>query len=153
VDRLTNLAQDPQTKAIDVFLSLHGLPDTLFFEDGPIATSDLRDQLKAADLKERLRLFYSTACYGASHARDFVKGGFRTASGAVGTNTNGPYDYPAQLYNWGLGKTYRAVIKLGNHPAFMTTHDTIAEKFGFDDADSEKIIEGKKLTRITSGAV
>lgn len=153
VNKLIELAQEPQTKAIDVFLSLHGLPDTLYFHDGPIATSNLGDQLKAANLKERLRLFYSMACYGASHARDFVRGGFRTASGAVATNTNGPYDYPAQLYNWGQGKTYRAVIKAGNHPAFRTTHDTIAKKFGHDDADSEKVIEGKKLTRITSRAV
>ncbi len=153
VNRIISLAQDPQTKVLDVFLHLHGLEDELFFEEGPIATSELKDQLKAAALKDRLRLLYSTACYGASHASDFVKAGFRVASGAKGINANGPYDYPAQLFSWGLGQTYRMTVKAGSHPIFLASLDGLAKAFGFDDMDSHKVIEGKVLTRITSEAV
>jgi hypothetical protein len=153
VNRIISLAQDPQTEALDVILSLHGEKDTLYFEDGPVATSELRDELKAADLKHRLRLLYSTACYGASHARDFVKAGFRTASGAMALNTNGAYDFPAQLLHWGLGNTYRLAVSRGNNLVFLRMHDTIAKALGFDDVNSAKVIEGKKLTRITDGAV
>jgi hypothetical protein len=150
VDHMTNLVQDAQTKALDVFVHLHGLPGELFFVEGPVKSADLGEEIKSASLLP-LRLLYSTACYGASHAPDFVKAGFRTASGAIATCANGPYDYPAQLLTWRKGETYRQVVKAGNHPVFLMTHDAIARAFGFDDVNSEKVIEGKKLTRITSG--
>ncbi len=152
VDRLTALAQDPQTKAVDVFLHLHGLENELFFEEGPVETSELGDQLQAAGLKERLRLLYSTACFGATHAPDFVRGGFRVASGAVAINANGPYDYPAQLFNWGLGQTYRMVVQAGSNPMFLAILDNVAKAMGFDDVNSRKEIKGRVLTRIMTEA-
>ncbi len=152
VDRLKSLAADPQTTAVDVILVLHALPDILVFDDGHIPIEDLRDQIKAADLKHRLRLLYSTACFGASHAPHFVEAGFRVASGAIGSNTNGPYDYPMQLFHWGKGDTYRLAVDRGSNWIFMAIHDEVAEALGFDDVDSTKVIEGRVLTRITSPA-
>jgi hypothetical protein len=152
IDRLKSLAADPQTKAVDVILVLHALPDILVFDDGRIPIEDLRDQIKAEGLKHRLRLLYSTACFGASHAPHFVEAGFRVASGAIGSNTNGPYDYPTQLYNWGKGETYRLAVSRGSNWIFMAIHDEIAEALGFDDVDSTKEIAGRVLTRITSPA-
>jgi len=153
VNRIISLAQDPQTKVLDVFLNLHGSPGTLHFDDGSITSSDLKSQLQAANLKNRLRLLYSTACYGANHAPDFVGAGFRVASGAVGVNANQVYDYPLQLYHWGTYKTYESAVKAGNNPALMKMQDTLARAFFGDDVNSEKIIEGKKHTRISSEAI
>jgi hypothetical protein len=150
VDRIVALAQDAQNKVLDVFIHLHGLPGELYFVEGPVKSVDLGAEIKSANLLP-LRLLYSTACYGASHAPDFIKAGFRVASGAIATCANGPYDYPAQLLTWRKGETYRQAVKAGNHPVFLMTHDAIARAFGFDDVNSEKLIEGKKLTRITSG--
>jgi hypothetical protein len=152
VDRTAALAHDTQTRAVDVFLHLHGLPGELFFEDSPVATSELAAELKAADLKQRLRLLYSTACYGASHAPDFVKAGFRVASGSKAVNANGPYDYPAQLLNWSLGKTYRMTVQAGNAWLFREGLDAVARALGFADIDSDKVIEGRVLTRISTEA-
>jgi len=152
LNRIISLAQDPQTKVLDVFLNLHGSRGTLYFDDGSIASSYLKSQLQAANLKHRLRLLYSTACYGATHAPDFVEAGFRVASGAIGVNANQLYDYPIQLYHWGTYKTYRSAVKAGSSPALMTIQDNLARAF-FDDVNSEKIIEGKKHTRITSEAI
>jgi hypothetical protein len=153
VDRIQILAQDPQTKALDVFLVLHGSKGVLHFDDGPIASSDLRTRIQAADLKHRLRLLYSTACYGATHADDFIEAGFRVVSGAKGVNANGPVDYPTQLHEWGEDKRYSAVVNAGNNRLGIWTHDAIARALGFDDVDSEKIVRGKKYTRITSEAI
>ncbi len=150
--RLTTLAEDPQTKAVDVFLHLHGLENELFFEEAPVETSELGDELKAAGLKERLRLLYSTACFGATHAPDFVRGGFRVVSGAVAINANGPYDYPAQLFSWGLGQTYRMAVQAGSNAVFMAILDNVAKAMGFDDVNSRKEIEGRVLTRIITEA-
>lgn len=152
VDRLESLAADPQTRAIDVILVLHALADILVLDDGHIPIEDIRDQIRAANLKHKLRLLYSTACFGASHAPHFVEAGFRVASGAIGSNTNGPYDYPTQLFHWGRGGTYRLAVSRGSNWIFMAIHDEIAEVLGFDDVDSTKVIEGRVLTRITSPA-
>jgi hypothetical protein len=152
VQSVTEMALDPHTRALDVFLHLHGQPGRLFFEEGPVETSDLADELAAARLGQRLRLLYSTACYGASHAPDFVKAGFRVASGSVGANANGPYDYPVQLLRWGLGQTYRMVASAGNQPAFMATLDNLARTLGFDDISSHKVVHGRVQTRITTEA-
>jgi hypothetical protein len=152
LDRVVSLAGDPETKALDVFFVVHGSPGRVYFDDVSITTADLREQLKATDLADRLRLLYSTACYGASHAGDFIEAGFRTASGAVGVCANGPYDFPTQLLKWGTAHTYKSTVKAGNNPVFRVIHDNAAKVMGFTDVNSEKIIAGKKYTRITSPA-
>jgi hypothetical protein len=153
VDKIQALAQGPQTKALDVFLVLHGVKGALHFDDGLMASADLKTQLQATNLKHRLRLLYSTACHGATHAGDFVEAGFRVASGAKGVNANGPVDYPTQLHEWGEEKRYSAVVNAANNRLGILTHDTIARALGFPNVDSKKIIAGKKYTSITSEAI
>ena len=153
LDRVTALSSDPETEALDVFFVVHGSPGRVYFDDVSIATADLAERLKAADLADRLRLLYSTACYGASHAADFVEAGFRTASGALAVCANGPYDFPTQLLKWGRLNTYKSTVIAGNNPVFRVIHDNAAKAMGFTDVNSEKIIVGKKYTRITSPAV
>jgi len=153
LDRVVWLAGDPETEALDVFLVVHGMPGRIYFDDRSITTADLAERLRSADLTDRLRLLYSTACYGASHARDFVDAGFRTASGARAVCANGPYDFPTQLLKWGTFNTYKTTARAGNDPVFRLIHDHAAKAMGFTDVNSEKIIVGKKYTRITSPAV
>jgi len=152
LDRVNTLAKNPQTQALDVFLIMHGSPGRLYFDDGSITTPDLSERIGAADLSNRLRLLYSTACYGASHAEDFVKAGFRTASGAIAVCANGPYEFPTQLLKWGTLQTYKSTVIAGNNPVFRIIHDNAAKMMGFTDVNSKKIIAGKKYTRITSPA-
>jgi len=152
LDRVISLARDPETKALDVFLVMHGSPGRLYFDDVSVKTADLGEQLKGADLASRLRLLYSTACYGASHAGDLVEAGFRTAAGALAVCANGPYDFPTQLLKWGTNQTYWSTVKAGNNPVFRVIHDNAAKTMGFTDVNSEKIIVGKQYTRITSPA-
>ena len=152
LDRVVWLAEDPETTALDVFLVMHGSPGRLYFDDVSITTAELGQRLKAADLASRLRLLYSTACYGASHAGDFVKVGFRTSSGALAVCANGPYDFPTQLLKWGTRQTYKSTMIAGNNPVFRVIHDNAAKAMGFTDVNSEKVVEGKKYTRITTPA-
>ena len=152
VDHVTALAGDPATKALDVFLVMHGSPGRLYFDDRSVTSAELGEHLRAASPVGRLRLLYSTACYGASHAEDFIRAGFRTASGALAVCANGPYDLPAQLLAWGSLQTYKSALVAGNNPVFRLIHDNAAKLMGFADVNSEKIIAGKKYTRITSPA-
>ena len=67
IDCLIDQAADQETRAIDMILVMHGSPGYLYFDDGPITTANLGDQLQAADIGHKLRLLYSTACYGVTH--------------------------------------------------------------------------------------
>ena len=152
VTRVRILAKSVGTEALDVFLSLHGLRDGVRFADGRVRIEDLGDEIADLQLGHRLRLLYSTCCWGARHAPHFVAAGFKTASGSRGVNANGPYDLPVQLTRWTSGATYTAAVRSANNPGMMQVHDRLAELMGFNNVDSYKEVYGVKSLRITSKA-
>jgi hypothetical protein len=152
VTRVRVLAKSVGTQALDVFLNLHGERDALRFADGRAKITDLGEELADLHLQHRLRLLYSTCCWGARHAPMFVAAGFKTASGARGINANGPYDLPVQLTRWTSGATYAAAVRSANNAAMMEVHDRLARLGGFNNVDSFKEVYGMKSLRITSKA-
>lgn len=150
VDRLSLLSRADSTKAVDVLLHLHGGDRVLWFADGPVPTPELAAAIRRRKLSDRLRLLYSTACYGGSHAQDFVDAGFCTASGARGTNANAAHDYSVQLASWALKRTYAQALKAGNKKMFCELYDGLARRIGFDDVDSRKVVKGDKDITIMS---
>ena len=152
VTRVRILAKSVGTQALDVFLNLHGLRDGLKFADGKARIASLGAELAELDLGHRFRLLYSTGCWGAMHAPFFVDAGFKTASGALGINANGPFDFPTQLDRWTKGNTYESAVRAANNAFMREVHDRAAELVGFKNVDSEKEIFGVKSLRITSDA-
>lgn len=146
------ISRAADTRALDVFVHLHGSPGTLWFAGGAKSTASLRNELKAQNLKDRLRLLYSTACYGATHAQHFVEAGFNAASGAQGVNANSPYEYPTIMARLGLGDTFATAIAAGNNQGFREFHDNLARMQGFNDVNSFKIIKGSGSVRLSSSA-
>ena len=152
VEQIALIAKQPHVGALDVILHLHGDRGKLLFADGTVSTHSLRDAIKLKNVRDRLRLLYSVACYGETHAQDFVDAGFSTASGARGVNANSTHDYPTQLALWTSGSYYKTAVQQGNNPALRMMHDNLARHHGFPQANSEKFIRGKQYTRITSRA-
>ncbi|HEY9780195.1 MAG TPA: hypothetical protein V6D09_08680 [Leptolyngbyaceae cyanobacterium] len=142
INKLSSFDADPKIKAIDVILHLHGAKGKLVFADGNVSTADLKKELIGHKINKKLRLLYSTACYGASHANDFVDAGFKAASGAVGVNTNSPYEYPIVLTMWASGSKFREAIAVGENPSIRVPTDVAAKLAGFPDADSDKTLCG-----------
>lgn len=153
LDQIQNVASQSHVESLDVILHLHGGVRKLWFADGSVGTKKIRDDIKGKNLRNRLRLLYSVACYGETHAQDFVDAGFRTASGARGVNANSTHDYPTQLAVWSSNSYYKTAVSQGNFLPLRQMHDATARAFGFPDANSEKFIKGKKYTRITSAAI
>jgi hypothetical protein len=156
-NRLHTLGTLPGTQAVDVFMCLHGLDKRLYFGSQPVLTSTIKTDLLGMGLKDKLRWLYSLACYGASHAQDFIDGGFRVAEGATAVNTNGPYDFPAQIRKWEHGRTVEQAVNAGNNPTIMWIHDsatafTLKQLNQESPVNSKKIIRGIKSTTITSMA-
>lgn len=150
--QIRGLAQNSAIKALDVMVHLHGSSGRLWFQDGSRTSANIRADLQATPLSNKLRTLYSTACYGATHAQDFVSAGFKSASGARKVNANSSFEYPVILGKWALGQTFGAAITAGNDPTMRNVHDSAARMAGFNDADSFKIIKGSTGTRITSAA-
>jgi len=53
----------------------------------------------------------------------------------------------------GTSITYGSAPAAGSNPVFRVIHDNAAKLMSFTDANSEKTIAGKKLTRVMSSAI
>lgn len=161
VARLKAMAEDDRTQAVDVILAPHGLGDKIYFYNhqtagAPALAREIAGAITSVEPKTRLRMLYSTACYGAQHADDFVNvAGFRAASGAVAVNTNAAIEYPAFLTRWGAMSAFQTAVTINSE--LTAIQDWLAERFagsmGLDwDANSTKVIAGKGRTYISSRA-
>ena len=152
ITTVSSLGSSQAVRAIDVIVNLHGANNQLFFEDGGVSTSSLKNDLLALNLGSKLRLLYSTACYGRSHADDFVASGFSAASGAVGVNANSATEYPIVLTMWAAGAKFRDAISVGENVLTREPSDELAKLMGFPDANSDKVIHGNGAITINSDA-
>jgi hypothetical protein len=151
IDRITSLASDEQLQALDVFLHLHGLPGELVFRDGAMSISKISEKLQAANLK-KLRVLFSTACYGKTHATGFIQAGFRVASGAEDVNANAVIEYPVFMDAWRNEKTFKSAVYRAPN-ALTVAQDNLAELILGDTLgaiNSFKQIMGRSYTRITT---
>jgi hypothetical protein len=136
--------------ALDVILMLHGRDGLLLFEDGAVSSADLKGDLLALGRQEKLRLLYSTLCYGGSHTDDLLDAGFKVAVGAIGTNANGSSEYPIALMMWAHGSTIGNAIRLGAHALTRIPADLFARAIGFADVNSVKVVRGNSRITIDS---
>jgi len=152
LDALKAFGSDATVKAIDVLLMLHGERERLHFDRGAVGTGQLRQELAALDLGRKLRMLYSTCCYGDSHSDDFVAGGFSAAVGSIAVNANSATEYPTVLTLWASGSTLKDAVAVGEHPSTRIPQDEIAKVMGFREANSDKTIRGNGRITIASDA-
>lgn len=142
------LSHDPENRAVDTFVHLHGSAHALWFQDGGRNTSDLKTAFQASELKSTARLFYSTACYGSNHAQDFIDAGFQVASGSIGVNADSTYSYPATMNRWRAHAAYRDVLHTANNSVSIYISDKIAGLMGFKHVNSRKTYKGDGSAQI-----
>lgn len=136
-------------RAVDTILNLHGSADQVVFADGSVHVRDLKDQLLQAG-RGKLRMLYSTACYGASHADRWLAGGYRVVAGARAVNANSMIEYPTVLSAWGNGATFELAIDLGEREETRIPMDDIARGMGFTDVNSDKTVTGSRWLTLSS---
>lgn len=149
VTALTQVGTQNDILAIDLLVLLHGSKDNLEFHNGSWFTPSMANRLQGLGLSSKLRLIYSTACYGASHNDDFLQAGFKTAIGALGVNSNSAFEFPLLLNLWALGKNVKESLKLGDKPATRKLADEAAKFFGrasnlpwVKEVNSHKLLSG-----------
>lgn len=148
IQKLSELGANEAIKAIDVIVILHGSADKLSFYEGKVPVARLKYKLSCLNVRRQLRLLYSTACYGATHADDFVAAGFDAASGALGVNANGAIEFPIVADALADGSTHKKGIQDGS--LGLEQQDAIAKTLGFEDANSTKRIVGNGEITINS---
>lgn len=145
IKTLSELAVDATVKAIDVIFVLHGWEEKLWFYNTKVPVARLKYQISCLNLRRKLRLLYSAACYGATHADDFVAAGFDCASGALGVTTNGDLEFPNVIDALQDGRTHKKGIEEGSEGLEERDEDS-----GVEGANSKKIIVGNGDITINS---
>jgi hypothetical protein len=140
---------DPAIRAIDAIVYLHGHPGEIGFVDtGFYDVATARDELLSIAAETggggKLRALYSDACYGASHVADWLRAGFRVASGSVGVDTNWSRDLSRWMDAWTGGDRFGEGIRRANRVAVTRLTDWIIH------GDSRKVVEGDAALGIDS---
>ena len=149
VGALRTAAAAPGIAAVDLVLMVHGLKTAQVVLAAPgggkvdVAAADLAAAIAAAVPAGRLRLCYSTACYGATHNDAWLAAGFRAAIGARQTNANSATELPTLLSMWRDGHTVKDALARGEDPLTRIPADQLARFVGkFKDANSDKVLVG-----------
>ena len=117
VDAIKRLTASEDIDAVDVILVAHGLNGRLQFSRGDVCSvADLATQLRVAGAAPKLRLLYSSACFGATHAQPFLGAGFSTVIGALEKNTTGLSEFRRLLRAWVGGLDARAALEVADRP-------------------------------------
>ncbi|MDX8349362.1 hypothetical protein SLH49_15350 [Cognatiyoonia sp. IB215446] len=158
ISNLRKLATDTQIREIDMIVHCHGFKSgalRLASDNGTgfsdVSGEKLEGELKNLGIGDRLRMVYSTACWGAKTAPFFIQGGFTCASGAVGVNTNAGTEYPDFLNRWRRGEGFRWSVEQAYEPITSAASDAFASTImGFSDVNSKKKVFGNSTININS---
>ncbi|MEN9686943.1 MAG: hypothetical protein RLZZ28_2729 [Bacteroidota bacterium] len=155
LNKLSTLAAKSTIKAIDVIVMTHGANNTLYFYKSSgdkmdaVGMGTLENDIKALSTGGKLRMLYSTACYGSSHNDNFVDAGFKVSVGAKGVNTNSATEFPIVLGMWGGGDKISTCIAWGEKG--YGVFDAIAKlNKNWKDANSDKDVYGRGSITIDS---
>lgn len=147
---LADLGNRSDIKAIDLLVMVHGEAERLLLRGGKHAMDRLAFDIDVLGIGKKLRLAYSTACYGATHADELVAAGFDCAVGAKQINANGATEFPLVVAGWSSGKTIETAVADG--AVGMDLQDAAAVVMGFNGVDSTKVIAGDGDLTISSNA-
>lgn len=146
VSLLQQLTGDSRTRAVDVFLQLHGLKDgRMEFAGGEQVPADqLASEVLERVTPGRLRLVYTTNCWGAPQVQALLGAGFMAGVGSVGINANAGTEFQAFCRVWSTGVSVAEVVRRADRDVVRAAQDAVAKALGFpaDEVDSKKIVHG-----------
>ena len=152
---LKNEGAKTSIKRIDLIVMLHGGTGTIIFKDGSKNSSVVENQIKALNIKPKLRLAYSTCCFGDSHSADFIAAGFDSAIGSKKANANAAVEFAPLLSLWQfdfkLSDCLAPTIPLT--PAADAASIAYGQAAGTswrDDVDSTKVLRGNPNLKIST---
>ena len=166
---LKKVTKRKKTKAVDMIWMTHGLPGGKVDlqhpkEDKnfrlPIHKTDKRDGLATKirnavgpEGQAKLRMLYSTACFGKSALKGWLEAGFKVASGSRGVFTDSAASHPKFLKSWKKGESFKKGVKAANKNQKRDFWDKTTKKlkkFKTSNVDSFREIRGAHCLTIDS---
>jgi hypothetical protein len=114
---LKTAADRSTARAVDLIFVTHGLSNQVLFSNGGKTMAQVRADIVAnltAAQRGKLRIVFSTACFGASHRTEWTTAGFKVVSGSAGIYADSASSYPAFLGSWIVGAKFTDAINLAN---------------------------------------
>lgn len=115
--KLNEIASKTTVRAVDLVFVTHGLDNEVSLADGLWTIGQVRDRIRAvlsvAD-RTKLRMVFSTACFGASHRTGWREAGFKTVSGSRQVYADSAASYLPFLGAWAVGGTFGASVTAAN---------------------------------------
>lgn len=116
-NKLNEIASRSTIRAVDLVFITHGLTAEVLLADDRWTMGAVRDRIRAgltlAD-RAKLRMVFSTACFGASHRTAWREAGFKTVSGSREIYADSAASYLPFLSAWALGGTFGASVTAAN---------------------------------------
>jgi len=130
VSRLGESTAKQGVRAVDVIFMTHGLSDTIVFTTGgSVTAASLRDRIVhslSASQRAKLRMLFSTACFGASHRSAWRDAGFKMVSGSRKVYADSAASYPVFLGTWTVGGSFSTAIAGANAAGTTSGWDAVA---------------------------
>ena len=152
LDRLT--AQ--RGEVTDVIFMTHGMSDELTFADGQKEASVVANEIIRALSplqRARLRMMFSTACFGAQHVDDWLRAGFKTAAGSKGVVSDTATSFIAFLAAWGRGYMFDDAVYFADNPRHAHWRPVHQFNLGISEAIAREMFPNLVVdnTRIVRG--
>lgn len=158
------VASRKATKAIDVIWMTHGLKKGRIELQDPKSNknkklsvkNDVAPAIQKALGKSgvaKLRMLYSTACFGKSAIDGWRAAGFKVVSGGRKVYTDSASSQPKFLRAWKSGKTFRTSVDAANKAQKLDLWDklvALSKNYDKDDLDSYRTIKGAKCIKLNS---
>jgi hypothetical protein len=150
---LKTAANKSTIRAVDLIFVTHGLSGEVLFADGRKTMDQVKaaiiDNLTAAQ-RGKLRMIFSTACFGSSHRTKWRDSGFRTASGSQGIYADSALSYPAFLGSWVIGTNFSTAVGVANAADPFRVSDNAAKAW-FNSKGRQDLANQVNSNRVISG--
>jgi hypothetical protein len=118
------------SKAVDLIFVTHGLSNEVLFSDGKKSMTTVKSAIVnnlTSSERAKLRMVFSTACFGKSHRIEWTNAGFKTASGSEGVYADSAISYPVFLGAWVIGTAFTNAVSLANGADPLRVSDNAAK--------------------------
>ena len=159
VKALRTATGEAATEAVDVLFTTHGNNDRLYFNDRSYTEDEVLAALTGgltASARRKLRVLFSTACFGKTHLDMWIAAGFNEASGSVGVYADAEVSYLPFLRAWASEKTFAAAVAAANDAdplnladgAARLYYESVGKPGGAAQVNSDRSRSGSGSTRI-----
>jgi hypothetical protein len=126
---LNEITSRATIRAVDLVFITHGATDEVLLADDRWTIGEVRDRIRAgltlAD-RAKLRVVFSTACFGESHRTAWREAGFKTVSGSREIYADSASSYLPFLSSWAVGSPFGIAVTAANVAGLQSGWDLAA---------------------------